>query len=78
MEHNYTLNSLVRYLYKESSLLRSLEIENQINEDQNLRSYYLRLKKAFKSMPKVSFYPSDKTMDAILDYSKKTGLSVNA
>jgi len=78
MKHNYTFNFLIQYLYKENRMLRRLEIENQIAEDSTVAKEYGRLYKAFKMLPRISFYPSDKTMNSILEYSRNTGLTVNA
>ena len=69
MQHNYTTNFLIKYLYGESSVLRKLEIENAIKEDSYIRKEYSELKKGFDLLPKVQFYPTDKTINSILTYS---------
>ena len=74
MKHNYTFNFLIRFLYKECSVLRRFEIENQIEQDEHTRKEYLNLKKAYDKLPMVSFYPSDKAIKNILDYSQSTDL----
>ncbi len=75
MKHNYTFNFLIKFLYKETSLLRTFEIENQIDEDVAVKREFKRLKSAYNLLPKISFYPSDKTLSTILDYSQKTSLN---
>ena len=75
MKHNYTFNYLLKYLYGETGILRKLEIENTIQEDPNVKREYFKLRKAYKSLPKISFYPSRKTINAILDYSQKSSLN---
>lgn len=75
MKHNYTFNYLISYLYKETSILRKLEIENQISEDAETAIEFSKLKSAFRMLPKVQFYPSDKTLKSILEYSQKKGLT---
>ena len=68
MKHNYTLNFLVKYLYGETPILQKLEIENAIEEDQNIRNEYSKLKRAYDLLPKVSFYPKEETTNKILQY----------
>ncbi|NNL91414.1 MAG: hypothetical protein HKO66_04205 [Saprospiraceae bacterium] len=76
MKHNYTLNFLVKYLYGETPILQKLEIENAIQEDVHVKTEYTKLRRAFKMLPKVSFYPKDETTQKILQYSQ--GLNFNA
>lgn len=70
MKHNYTSNFLIRYLYGETSILGKLEIENAIEESNSVKETFVELRDGFKMFPKVEFYPSDKTINAVLDYSK--------
>ena len=69
MKHNYTYNFLIKYLYKEDSALRRLEIENALNSDSELKRHYKGLLKAIKMLPGVMFYPKDSTVNSILKYS---------
>jgi len=69
MKHAYTLNFLIKYFYKETSPLKSLEIENAIENNAEIRKEYHLLRKSFSLLPKVKFYPSDKVIDRILAYS---------
>ena len=75
MKHNYTFNYLLKYLYGETGILRKLEIENAIQEDPKVKSEYFKLRRSYKSLAKISFYPSQKAINAILDYSKKSSLN---
>jgi len=75
MKHNYTFNFLIKYLYGETKILQKLEIENAIEEDPQLKREFFKLRKAYRSLPKISFYPSDKTMKAIMEYSQKARLN---
>ena len=75
MKHSYTFNFLINYLYGEHRILRKLEIENRIAEDSKTRQEYLYLKDAFELLPRISFSPSDKTLKAILDYSRTSSLN---
>ena len=49
--------------------------KRQIQEDCGTASTYVELKKGYDKFPKVSFYPSVDTMNAILNYSKQGQLS---
>lgn len=72
MKHNYTYNFLIRYIYGETALLKKLEIENAIEESETVAREYGILKKAYDLLPRVSFYPSEKTLNNILEYSRET------
>ncbi|NNE27115.1 MAG: hypothetical protein HKN09_09750 [Saprospiraceae bacterium] len=74
MKHNYTQNFLLKYLYKETKLFKTLEIENAIQEDKTVGRQYKQLLRGFRLLPKVKFYPSEKTMNAVLNYSNMTSL----
>ena len=69
MKQSYTSNFLLKFLYKESSLTQTLETEHLIENDSTVKEEYSRLKKAYKMLPKVMFYPSDSVMTKILNYS---------
>jgi len=75
METHYTLNFLIKYLYGETSVFKRLEIENALEEDSYLKKEYNELKKGFDNLPKVQFYPTDNTMNAILNYSNRGALN---
>ena len=77
MKHNYTLNFLIKYLYGETSILKKLEIENELEEDKALKREFFKLKKAYKKLPKVSFYPTDNSIKKILEYSAQTNLKAS-
>ena len=77
MKQDYTFRFLLKYLYGETTILRKLEIENAIQEDCTTAGTYKELKKGYDSFPKVSFYPSVKTLDAILNYSKNGMLNAS-
>lgn len=69
MKHNYTANFLLKYLYRETSLTQSLEIEDLINNDQEVSEKFQELRRGYKTLPKVKFLPSDVTIENILNYS---------
>ena len=74
MKHSYTQNFLLKYLYKETRLFKTLEIENAIREDKTVGRQYKQLLKGIKLLPKVKFYPSEETMNSVLNYSNTANL----
>lgn len=70
MEQNYISNLILKYLYRETSLTETLEIENTIDESPIAKEEYLNLRKGYLRFPKVKFYPSDEAMNSVLSYSK--------
>ncbi len=75
MKQDYTFRFLLKYLYGETTILQKLEIENAIQEDCTTASTYVELKKGYDKFPKVSFYPSADTINAVLNYSKQGQLN---
>ncbi len=75
MEQDYTFNVLVKYLYRETDLFETLEIEDALAHDSSLAADFTLMKKAFIEMPKVGFFPSNATMNAILSQSQSTSLN---
>lgn len=76
MTQNYTLNDLVRLVYHETSRGQEKEIREEMAYDFELAEEYEILRKAMRELPKVSFAPSRKSIDFILNYSKNTALAV--
>ena len=76
MTQNYTLNDLVRLVYHETSRLQAEEIKEEMAYDFELAEEYEMLKNAARELPKVTFAPSKKSIDYILNYSRKTALAV--
>ena len=74
MTEKSTLNHLVRFIYKETTLTENLAIEEDLQQDWNLREAYYELFDAFKALPKVTFQPSNNSIKSILNYSQKTAL----
>lgn len=70
MVDTFTLHSLVRYVYTECSFEEKQVIEEIACEDSEINSELADLKKAKQYLPKVSFYPKDKTLNNLLNYSK--------
>ena len=76
MTQNYTLNDLVRLVYRETSRSQAEEIMNEMSYDFELAEEYEMLKNAARELPRVSFSPSKKTLENILNYSKNEALAV--
>lgn len=76
MTQNYTLNDLVRLVYHETSRLQAEEIKEEMAYDFELAEEYEMLKNAARELPKVTFAPSKKSIDYILNYSRNTALAV--
>jgi hypothetical protein len=72
MEHSYTENKLVQFIYGECDLLETLEIEDAIENNTFMKESYLSILDAYRMLPRVKFSPSGKTIESILAYSKKS------
>ena len=77
MEKCYTSNTILKYLYRETSLTQTLELENSIENDSVTKEIFKNLQTGYLKLPKVLFYPKDETMGNILDYSSSLSLSKN-
>lgn len=69
MTHDYTPNMLVKYIYSETDLFETPEIENAIDNDIHLKESYMTLKNGANELPKVQFAPSQAAIDNILFFS---------
>lgn len=74
MTKTFTLNDLIRYYYKETSDKESLEIQNALTRDPFLQEQFKEISKTIRKLDDVQAEPSDKVIDAILEYSKKTSM----
>ena len=72
MERHYTENLILKYLFRETSLTQTLEVEHSIEYDAETREIYKKLRDSLKKLPKVLFYPKDETVANILNYSSAT------
>lgn len=72
MKQNFTLNLLVKYIYKETTAAEKLYIEEALNADFALYEEYEALYEAYIGLPKVKFSPSPDAISNILSYSKQT------
>lgn len=68
-------NLLVQYIYGECDLFSTLEIEHALEENEQLRMEFLKLKKSKLALSKVKTSPSQKSVQRILNYSKSSGIA---
>ncbi len=71
MVDSFTLHSLVRYTYNESSADEKQQLEELFSSDEELRREVQWLKETKKLLPAVSFYALDRSVDKILEYSRR-------
>ena len=69
MEQTFTNNDLIRFIYKETSLFETLEIEHALTEDATLLEEYQSLMSGYMELPKATFAPSNQALQNILKYS---------
>ena len=70
MIKTFTQNDLVRYIYKETSLEESSEIEIAMLFDEQLADTYAEISSVVSDLDGALKSPSDKTIDNIISYSK--------
>lgn len=71
MEQNFTQFDLIKYIYKETSLTETLEIEFALEEDLNLAEQFKSLMQGHLQLPKVTFAPSKTALQNILGHSSQ-------
>ncbi len=74
MKHHFTLNHLIKYLYKETSASEKLAIDEALCVDFELAEQYDELLQGYRQLPKVSFSPSVSTIQNILRYSEQKAI----
>jgi hypothetical protein len=71
MAKQYTSESLLSYLYRETIPQDTRAIQRELALDAILREQFLELDMARREIPKVTFAPSNQSVLRILDYSKQ-------
>lgn len=74
MQHSFTQNQLLRFIYKETSIAETREIQQGLEEDQELYEKYQALMNGYQQLPKVQFNPSDSAIQNILGYSQQSAV----
>ena len=72
MKQTFTNNDLVKFIYKETTVTETLEIENALTEDATLFDNYQTLMSGYMELPKATFAPTKSALQNILNYSAKT------
>ena len=72
MEQPYTQEHLVQFIYKETPVLETFEIEDALENNAVLANQCATLMSAFNKLPEVKLNPSDQTILRLLDYSRKS------
>ena len=71
MAKQYTSESLLSYLYRETIPQDTRAIQRELAVDAILREQFQELDMARREIPKVTFAPSNQSVLRILDYSKQ-------
>jgi len=72
MLQNFTSELLVKYLYHETTVAEKRAINEELIADFMLRERYTELLVAKQQLPKVQFKPTKKSVQNILNYSKRS------
>ena len=72
MKHCYISNKIILFLYGELSALNHIEVEYAIEHEPEWRAKYLELSKAHKKLPQVQYYPKNRIVKSLLNYSAAT------
>lgn len=70
----YTTNDLLLYLYNETEMTESVLIQKAIDYDAETEEEFEQLKDAINYLDKLLEAPSGKSINNILNYSKKSAL----
>ena len=70
MQHNYSSDLIIQYLYNELPALEHLEVDYAIENEPSWENAYNGLKKAFDALPKIQFFPRQGVVRSILQYSR--------
>ena len=70
MNRNFTRNSLVRYLYRETSLEESIQITEVLSNNAELRAEYNAMSISKSNLDEIKLSPSDRSIKNILAYCK--------
>ena len=70
--HNFTTEELLEFLFHETSAEKNKEIVTALEEDWNLKEEYRQISEAKEQLLAISFSPSQKSIDNILNYAKLT------
>lgn len=66
-----TQNEIIRYVYNETSASENVLIEKSISSDEEMLNFYLECIYIKEDLNLIVLSPKDKTINNILDFSKK-------
>ena len=74
MTQIYTQNDLVRYVFKETTKEEDSGIEDELLVNNDLIDFYIDASEVTRKLKELDLEPSEKTVQAILDYSRSVGV----
>lgn len=75
MEKSHTQLDLVRFIYKETSVVETIEIAEALSKNPLLMEEYEELFDGYRHLPKAKFNPRNVALRNILRYSEQTALN---
>jgi hypothetical protein len=76
MGNIYTKSRLLQFMYRETGILQSFEIDCALQQDAELNRTFQQLQAAKQNLPRVQFAPRKEAIEAILRYSAETALEI--
>jgi len=70
--HSFTPEDLLQFLYKETSPEKTAAIQSALDSDWSLREKFEVISSSSKRLETIKFSPSQRTIDAIMNYAEKT------
>lgn len=70
MQKAYSTNDLILYLYNETELEDSVFIQQEIDNNEETSEEFTQLVGVHQLLDKVTFNPSQSTIDSLMAYSK--------
>jgi len=70
MEHNYTENDIVQFIYRDMEAIDYCELLFSIDENPELKSTYEELIGAKESLPTINLSPSSDSLQMIMAYNQ--------
>lgn len=71
MQKSFTKNTIVKFLYRETSAAEDMAIRELEMSDYSFREELNGLRQAYRQLPKVGFRPRQSTLDQVVGYSRK-------
>lgn len=71
MNQIYTEETLLRYIYKETSSTENAQIELHLKSNENYKKSYDEMLQSIEGLKEAELAPSKHSVNAILDYAKQ-------